>query len=194
MKLSISHQEHYSRSELLLRSIFGLIYIVLPHTFILFFLGIWGSILSVIAFWVILFTGRYPESMFEYQVQLLRWQFRLNARIYNLSDDYPAFGLTATDEHTSLEVTCPERTSRGLTLLRLFFGIFYVVLPHFFILFFRNLWGVILSFLAFWVVLFTGKFPVNWHTFLVENLRWQYRVSLYMNNMTDEYPPFHGRG
>lgn len=194
MKLSISHQEHYSRSELLLRSIFGLIYIVLPHTFILFFLGIWGSILSVIAFWVILFTGRYPESMFEYQVQLLRWQLRLNARIYNLSDDYPAFGLTATDEHTSLEVTYPERTSRGLTLLRLFFGIFYVVLPHFFILFFRNLWGVILSFLAFWVVLFTGKFPVSWHTFLVENLRWQYRVSLYMNNMTDEYPPFHGRG
>lgn len=194
MKLSISHQEHYSRSELLLRSIFGMIYIVLPHTFILFFLGIWGSILSVIAFWVILFTGRYPESMFEYQVQLLRWQSRLNARIYNLSDDYPAFGLTATDEHTSLEVTYPERTSRGLTLLRLFFGIFYVVLPHFFILFFRNLWWVILSFLAFWVVLFTGKFPVNWHTFLVENLRWQYRVSLYMNNMTDEYPPFHGRG
>ena len=72
MKLSISHQEHYSRCELLLRSIFGLIYIVLSHTFILFFLGIWGSILSVIAFWVILFTGRYPESMFEYQVQLLR--------------------------------------------------------------------------------------------------------------------------
>lgn len=136
MKLSISHQEHYSRCELLLRSIFGLIYIVLPHTFILFFLGIWGSILSVIAFWVILFTGRYPESMFEYQVQLLRWQLRLNARIYNLSDDSPAFGLTATDKHTSLEVPYPERTSRGLTLLRLFFGIFYVVLPHFFILFF----------------------------------------------------------
>ena len=74
--------------------------------------------------------------MFEYQVQLLRWQLRLNARIYNLSDDSPAFGLTATDEHTSLEVPYPERTSRGLTLLRLFFGIFYVVLPHFFILFF----------------------------------------------------------
>ena len=94
MKLSISHQEHYSRSELLLRSIFGLIYIVLPHTLILFFLGIWGSILSAIAFWVILFTGRYPKSMFEYQVQLLRWQLRLNARIYNLSDDYPPFLLT----------------------------------------------------------------------------------------------------
>ena len=94
MKLSISHQEHYSGSELLLRSIFGLIYIVLPHTLILFFLGIWGSILSAIAFWVILFTGRYPESMFEYQVQLLRWQLRLNARKYNLSDDYPPFLLT----------------------------------------------------------------------------------------------------
>ena len=58
------------------------------------FLGKWGSILSAIAFWVILFTGRYPKSMFEYQVQLLRWQLRLNARKYNLSDDYPPFLLT----------------------------------------------------------------------------------------------------
>ncbi len=193
MKLTITHQQYYSRIELLLRSIFGAIYIVLPHVFILFFLGMWGNILHFIAFWVILFTGRYPESMFEYQGQLLRWQLRLNARIFNLSDDYPAFGLKASDEHTSLEVPYPEKVSRGLTLVRLFFGVFYVILPHFFILYFRILWGFILSFLSFWAVLFTGKFPASWHIFLVGTLRWQYRVNLYLSNMTDEYPPFHGR-
>ena len=193
MKLTITHQQYYSRIELLLRSIFGAIYIVLPHVFILFFLGTWGNILHFIAFWVILFTGRYPESMFEYQVQLLRWQLRLNARIFNLSDDYPAFGLKASDEHTSLEVPYPEKVSRGLTLVRLFFGVFYVILPHFFILYFRILCGFILSFLSFWAVLFTGKFPASWHIFLAGTLRWQYLVYLYLSNMTDEYPPFHGR-
>ncbi|MDA7693842.1 DUF4389 domain-containing protein [Flavobacteriaceae bacterium] len=193
MKLSITHQESFSRSELLLRLFFGVFYIVLPHNFILFFLGLWGGILSFIAFWIILFTGRYPQSMFEYQEQLLRWRLRLKARISNLADGYPAFGLTATDEHTSLEIPYPERVSRGLTLIRFFFGWLYVALPHFFILFFRVLWGGILNILAFWVVLFTGKFPASWHTFLVENIRWVYRVALYLGNMTDEYPPFNGR-
>ena len=73
MKLSIFYQERYSRSELLLRGFFGFIYINVPHFFILFFLSIWGSILSFISFWIILFSWKYPESMFEYQEQLLRW-------------------------------------------------------------------------------------------------------------------------
>jgi hypothetical protein len=190
MKLTVTYQERYSRSELLLRSIFGVFYIVMPHFFLLIFMGIWGSILSFIALISILLTGRYPESMFEYQVQLLRWQLRVNSRIQNLSDGYPAFGLNGTDEYTSLEIEYPERISRGTTLLRLFFGIFYVILPHGFILYFRVLWGVILQIYAWVSVLFSAKFPESAHTFLVGTLRWQYRVNLYMGNMTDVYPPF----
>ena len=190
MKLSITHQESYSRSELLLRAIFGVLYIVLPHVFLLFFFSLWGTILSLVAFIAIIFTGRYPESMFEYQVNLLRWNLRLTARTSNLADDYPAFGLDGTDEHTSLEVSYPERISRGLTIVRLLFGAFYVILPHGFILYFRILWGAILSIYAFISVLFTAKFPKGAHDFLVGTIRWQYRVSLYMGNMTDTYPPF----
>lgn len=190
MKLSIVHQESYSRLELILRTLFGWIYIILPHFFVLFFIGLWGSILRFIAFWIVLFTGRYPESMFEYQTQLLRWQIRVNARISNLVDDYPSFGLTATDDNVSLEVPYPERVSRGLLLLRIFFGVIYVIIPHFFILFFRIIWGSILTFLAFFVVLFTKKFPESWHEFLVGTMRWNTRVTLYMWFMTDDYPPF----
>lgn len=190
MKLSITHQESYSRSELLLRGIFGVLYIVLPHIFLLFFFSLWGTILSLVAFIAIIFTGRYPESMFEYQVNLLRWNLRLTARTSNLADDYPAFGLDGTDEHTSLEVSYPERIGRGLTIVRLLFGAFYVILPHGFILYFRILWGAILSIYAFFSVLFTAKFPKGAHDFLVGTIRWQYRVSLYMGNMTDTYPPF----
>jgi hypothetical protein len=123
----------------------------------------------------------------------MRWKLRVNARLMNLADDYPSFGLTATDNYITLEVPYPEKTSRGLTLLRLFFGFIYVLAPHFFILFFRTLWGAILLILAWFSVLFTAKFPKSWHSFLVENYRWQYRVFLYMSFMTDEYPPFSGK-
>ena len=49
MKLTVVHQESYSRTELILRTLFGAFYIVLPHAFILFFLSIWGGILAFVA-------------------------------------------------------------------------------------------------------------------------------------------------
>jgi len=192
MKLTIKHQEKYSRGELILRTLFGLFYIVLPHLFILFFVSIFGAILAFVAFWVVLFTGRYPQSMFEYQVNLMRWNVRLTARMYNISDGYPAFGLKATDEYTELIVPYPEKISRGLVLLRLFFGIFYVMIPHLFILAFRSMFVSILVFLAWWVVLFTGEFPKSFHEWIVGQIRWEQRLNLYMSYMTDTYPPFTG--
>lgn len=192
MKLTINHQERYSRGELLLRTLFGWLYIALPHAFILMFLSLWGAILQFVAFWVILFTGRYPQSMFEFQLGLMKWNVRLSARLFNISDGYPAFGIKASDEYTALEVPYPEKVSRGLTLLRLFFGIFYVFIPHYFILYFRALFVMILAFLAWWVVLFTAKYPKGMHEWVVGQIRWQMRVSQYMMYMTDEYPPFTG--
>ena len=190
MKLSIALQVSYSRLELILRTLFGALYIALPHAFILFFLSIWGGVLSFIAFWMILFSGRYPEHIFEYQVQLIRWRIRVYARIYNLADDYPAFGLSAIDERVTFEVPYPEKVSRLLLLIRIFFGVIYVILPHAFILFFRVIWGSVLSILAWFSVLFTKKFPESWYEFLVGTLRWETRVGLYMSFMTDTYPPF----
>lgn len=193
MKLTIKHQEQYSRGELLLRTFFGWIYIVLPHAFILLFLRIWSSILTFIAFWAILFTGRYPESFYEYQVKLLKWQLRLNARVFNLADGYPSFGLSAEDDETQFEMAYPERLSRGVLLLKVFLGAFYVVLPHGLVLFFRAIATYVIVFLAFWAVLFTGRYPESWHRFVTGFFRWQYRVNLYMGLMTDKYPPFTGK-
>jgi hypothetical protein len=192
MKLDITYQEKYSRGELLLRTFFGWIYIALPHMFLLMFMGIWGAILQFVAFWVILFTGRYPESMFEYQTGLMKWSVRLTARLYNISDGYPAFGINSTDDLTNLEIPYPEKVSRGLTLVRMLFGIFYVYIPHMFILYFRAIWVGLQMFIAWWVVLFTAEYPKSMHEWVVGQIRWQMRVSLYMMYMTDTYPPFTG--
>ena len=190
MKLSITYQEYYSRGELLLRAFFGYFYLLLPHLFALSIFGIWGGIVQFISWWSILFTGRYPQSFFEFQVGLMKWSLRVNARMLNLCDGYPSFGINGTDEFTSLEIDYPESLSRGTLLLKSFLGMFYVMLPHGFILNFRLLWGLILGFLGFWAILFAGKQPESWHAFNVGTLRWSNRVSLYMGFMTDEYPPF----
>ena len=193
MKLTIKHQETYSRIELLLRTLFGWLYIAIPHGFLLFFMGIWSSILSFVAFWVILFTGRYPQSMFEFQAGYRHWNVRLNARIMNVSDGYPPFGIDAHDEYVDLEIPYPESLSRGLLLLRVFFGFIYVLIPHGFMLFFRAIATYVLVFLAWWAVLFTGKYPASFHEFVTGFIRWTLRVNLYMGFMTDTYPPFTGK-
>ena len=193
MKLTITHQETYSRGDLLLRTFFGVFYMTLPHMFLMAFCNIWSAILSFIAFWVILFTGRYPQSFYEYQVKLLQWSVRLSARRQNLCDGYPAFFPSGTDTMTSLEMPYPESLSRGLLLVKTFFGIIYVALPHGFALIFRMLWGGILTFVAWWAVLFTGKYPASMHEYNVGTIRWGIRVNAYLMNMTDVYPPFSGK-
>jgi hypothetical protein len=192
MKLKVKLQESYSRLELILRTIFGFFYIMLPHGFLRFFVGLWGAILQFVAFWIVLFTGKYPKSMFEFQTGLLRWGLRLSARMYNVADGYPSFGINGTDEYTTLEVEYPEHISRLLVLLRALFGIFFVYLPHGFILFFRSIATMVLVFLGWWVVLFTGKYPASFHSWIVGQMRWSTRLSLYMMFMTDKYPAFTG--
>lgn len=192
MYLSIQHQTTYSRGELLLRTFLGWLYIYIPHGFLLLFVGLAAGFLQFVAFWVILFTGTYPEPMFQFQVKLLRWSLRVNARAYNLVDGYPAFGLEGEDDRTELNVPYPEKVNRGLTLIRLFFGIIYVGIPHGFILIFRGFYTGILMFLAWWMVLFTGEYPKRFHEWAEGLIRWQMRVSLYLMFMTDTYPAFTG--
>jgi len=190
---NVIHQEKYSRVELLLRTFFGWLYIAIPHFFLLFFLAIAAMVLIFLAWWVVLFTGKYPRSFFDFQVNLLRWSARLEARLIHLIDGYPAFGMQGSDPGVVLDIPYPEKLSRGLLLLRTFFGIFYVLIPHGFILLFRGIATAVLIFFAWWVVLFTGEYPKTIHDFVVGTSRWNYRVNAYILFLSDTYPPFNGR-
>ncbi|MCU0360699.1 MAG: DUF4389 domain-containing protein [Bacteroidia bacterium] len=189
----IQHQEQYSRGQLLLRSFFGWLYIAIPHAFVLFFMQIAAGILQFLAWWIVLFTAQYPKSFFDFQMAIQRWGARVNASLFNLIDNYPAFGLNAEDPNVTLTLVYPQTLSRGILLLRTFLGIFYVLIPHGFILFFRMFLVYIYMFFGWWIVLFTGKYPKGMHEFIVDTLRWSTRVGLYMLFLTDKYPSFSGK-
>lgn len=155
-------------------------------------MGLWGAILSFATFLIILFTGKFPKTFFDYQLGLIRWNTRLSARMLNLSDGYPSFGINGSDDFTNVEVPYRENVSRGSVLIRFFFGWLYVGIPHGFVLYFRTIGVMVLVFLAWWAVLFTGKYPASWHNFNVGLIRWQNRISTYLQYMEDEYPPFTG--
>jgi hypothetical protein len=190
MTYDIKYAESLSRGELLLRTILGWLYLGLPHFFLLFFVGLWGAILGFVSWWIILFTGRYPQSFFEFQLGLQRWQARLNARMFNLADGYPAFGVSATDEAVTVDIPYPESLSRGMLLVKAFFGFIFVLIPHGFVLFFLTIGLYVALFIGWWAILFTGKLPKGIHDFVTGYLRWNFRVGAYLGNMTDTYPPF----
>ena len=67
--------------------------LVIPHSIVLYFLGIAAGVVTIIAFFAILFTGRYPEGLFRFAVGTIRWSARVNAYMWLLRDEYPPFGL-----------------------------------------------------------------------------------------------------
>jgi len=189
MKFIVKHQDSYSRGELLLRFLFGPFYIILPHAIVQMVLMIGLMFIKIATFWIILFTGKFPRGMFDYNVKMMRYSLRVTARNMNLADGYPAFGLNGTDTSTDFDVAYQEEVSRGSMLLRALFG-GIMVLPHMIVLVFRMIGVLFINFLAFWIILFTGAYPKGMFDFVIGTLRWNFRVSCYLSYLTHDYPPF----
>jgi hypothetical protein len=192
MNYYVKHQEEYSRGELLLRAFLGIFYIMIPHFFVMYFLAIGSMVVSMITFWTILFTGKYPKGMWDYQVKFMRYQLRVTARLSNLADGYPAFGLNGTDDNTHFDIEYTEEISRGTLIIRTLFGGFMII-PHFFVIIFRMYASMFVQMIAFWIILFTGKFPKGMFEFVVGTGRWMYRISCYLTFYTPDYPAFTGK-
>jgi hypothetical protein len=184
--------------------------LIIPHLFVLFFLWLAFVVLSVVAFFAILFTGHYPRSIFDFNVGVLRWSWRVAFYSYNAlgTDHYPPFTLGEVPDHPAqLEVDYPQSLSRGLVLVKWWL----LALPHYLIVgvFAGGAWagwgaanndswtwsssgGLIelLVCIAGVVLLFTGRYPRQLFDFIMGLNRWVFRVAAYATLMTDAYPPF----
>ncbi len=168
---------------------------IIPHLIVLVFLWIGFIVVSVIAFFAILFTAKYPRGLFDFNVGVLRWSWRVGFYSYNAlgTDRYPPFSLASKDYPADLSVEYPERLSRGLVLIKWWL----LAIPHYIIVgIFQGgsgkLGGLvgILVLIAAVVNLFRGKYPRDIFDLVMGINRWTFRVAAYASLMTDEYPPF----
>ena len=92
----------------------------------------------------------------------------------------------------NFDVEYPEKLSHGMVLVKALFGWLYVGIPHGIVLFVYGIAVAVVLFIAFWAILFTGKFPRGMFDFVVGYMRWSNNVNAYLSFMRDEYPPFSG--
>jgi len=91
VEFDVEYSDRVSRSDVLVRFLFGAFYIVLPHVFLLIFRSIATQILVFLSWWTVLFTGQYPKSWFDFNVGTLRWSARVNCYLLFLTHEYPPF-------------------------------------------------------------------------------------------------------
>jgi hypothetical protein len=168
----------------------GLIFIswwllAIPHFIVLYVLSAVASIIWFVSWWVILFTGTYPRGMFDFMVGFFRWQANVAAYVLFMRDEYPPFSLEASRYPVHFSIDYPTSLSRGLIFIK-----WLLVFPHLIVLSFLGMAAAVCWFVAWWAILFTGRYPPGMFNFLVGVVRWSVRVNTYYYFMTDRYPPF----
>ena len=159
--------------------------LAIPHFFILYALSAVSSIITVIAFFAILFTKRYPRGLFDFVVNINRWNANVMAYVGLFRDEYPPFSWEAGEYVVTFEVDYPEELNRWLPLVK-----WLLAIPHIIVLGLLFIAAFVAWVVAWFAILITGRFPRGLFDFLVGIHRWNYRVNLYTNLMRDEYPPF----
>jgi len=187
-------------------------FLAIPHYVVLVFLWLAFACTTVIAGFSILITGRYPRALFDFNVGVLRWNWRVGFYAYAAlgTDRYPPFTLARTDYPADFDITYPEQLSRGLVLVKSWL----LALPHLLVVAFiaadllpypwstNSGWtyGIdltagysllnLLVVLAGFFLLVTRRYPTSLFGLLVGINRWLYRVLTYVALMRDAYPPF----
>jgi hypothetical protein len=183
--------------------------LLVPHLIVLTFLWIAFAVLTIIAWFAILITGRYPPGIFRFNLGVFRWTWRVSYYGYNAlgTDRYPPFTLTDVPDYPArLDIAYPEHLSRGLVLVKSWL----LAIPHYLIVAFfiggagSMVWrfsettqisiggGLVALLVLFAAValLFRGSYPQGIFDAVLGMDRWAIRVAAYAALMTDAYPPF----
>jgi hypothetical protein len=147
--------------------------------------GIVGALFAATLL-MILFRKRYPRWWFDFAREFTRFSARVGAYLFLLTDRYPS---TVEEQSVHLEIDYPDveqDLNRWLPLVK-----WLLAIPHYIVLFFLAIGGLVVWVIAWFAILFTGRYPRSLFDYMVGVARWGLRVEAYAFLLvTDKYPPF----
>ncbi len=168
-------------------SVFFRILIAIPAFIVLALVAIASFVVTFVAWFIILFTGRFPAGMFRFCAGAHRWSLRVQAYLYLMTDKYPPFSLD-DDLNYPVRFLADDDTT-GRNRLTVFFRILLAI-PHAIIVGLLSYAARAVAFVCWLIALFAGSVPDGLHNFLAGYLRWSIRLQAYEGLITDKYPPF----
>jgi hypothetical protein len=148
--------------------------------------GTLGGIVFVPALLMIVFRQKYPRWWFDFNLELQRFTNRVGAYLALMNDRYPS---TDEKQYVTLEIAYPDvprELNRWLPLVK-----WLLAIPHYVVLLLLWLAALLVAIVAWFAILFTGRFPRDLFDFIEGVLRWTNRVEAYVLLLaTDRYPPF----
>ena len=165
--------------------------LAIPHFIVLYLFGIVAQLVAIIAWFVIVFTGKLPEGLAKVIVTYNRYNTRVFTYAGYLHGEYPPFDFSDTDQDPGgypvavSYVPALEDRNRLTVLLRLIWAI--PALLFFYVLYIA---AAVVWFIAFFAVIITGGWPSGMRDFVTGVLRYGTRFGAYVFLLTDEYPPF----
>ncbi|HEX4489572.1 MAG TPA: DUF4389 domain-containing protein [Acidimicrobiia bacterium] len=170
----------------------GHVFMAIPHLIVLYVLQFVSEVVGFVSWLLILFTGKLPEGLAGVQAMYIRYTVRTYTYVLFMREEYPPFSFetSAADPGDDPRVRVdflPQLTDRNR--LTVFFRIILVI-PHLIVLAILAIGGWIAAVIAFFAVLFTGRWPEGLRDFIVKLMRWSVRVQSYFLLLNDVYPPF----
>jgi hypothetical protein len=146
-----------------------------------------GGVLFLGPLLMIVFRARYPGWWWDWNLNLIRFGARIGAFMALLDDEYPS---TEDEQAVRFDMPRPDvaagDVSRGLPIVK-----WLLAIPHYIVLFFLWIGVVIAVIVAWFAILFTGRYPRGLFDYVVGVGRWHLRVAAYAFVLvTDDYPPF----
>lgn len=180
VSFDVEYPERLSRVTTFVR-----LFLAIPQLIVIYLLLLVLEVLSVIAWFAILFTGRYPKDFFSFNASLMRWAANVMAYVALLRDEYPPFSGAPGEYPLTLGIERAERQSR----LRLFIRAFAII-PNYIAFYFVELAWFLTTVIAWFAILITGRYPPGLFKFGVGVMRWYQRQTAYLFLLRDEYPPY----
>ncbi|MDQ2742111.1 MAG: DUF4389 domain-containing protein [Chloroflexota bacterium] len=168
--------------------------LLIPHIIAVQLLSYAVAIIQLFAWAPVLFTGKFQPGLYLFEAGVLRWSGRIYAYLFGLIDQYPPFALGSDDDDgypVRVLVERPEESNRPWAIPVAGYVVKLIILvPHLIALTVLGLVTVLMQFVSWIPVLFTGQYPSWAYSFTTGYLRWSMRTSGYFLGLTDQYPPF----